>query len=75
MTLIAQSAGIHEKSGQLLRGASGTNPEKVNKILDELDEGVQESITDVREPLVHFRTRTNTPGGTSNRRCRRPCRS
>lgn len=28
--------------------------------LDELDAGVRESINDVRELLVHFRTRTNT---------------
>jgi len=45
----------------LLRAAARRDqPEKVNKILDELDEGVRESINDVRELLVHFRTRTNT---------------
>ena len=32
----------------------------MNQALDELDTGLRESIGDVRELLVHFRTRTNT---------------
>ena len=58
---IAQSLAFMKIQVQLLRGASQrAQPDKVNKILDELDEGVRESINDVRELLVHFRTRTNT---------------
>jgi two-component system, NarL family, nitrate/nitrite sensor histidine kinase NarX len=34
--------------------------DKVQTALDELDAGLRESINDVRELLVHFRTRTNT---------------
>ncbi len=33
--------------------------DKVQTTLNELDEGLRESIGDVRELLVHFRTRTN----------------
>jgi two-component system, NarL family, nitrate/nitrite sensor histidine kinase NarX len=45
----------------LLRGAvQKQQPEKVQSTLDELDAGLKESINDVRELLVHFRTRTNT---------------
>mgnify|MGYP003351023728 FL=1 len=33
---------------------------KAKKILGELDEGLRESYSDVRELLLHFRTRTNT---------------
>ena len=58
---IAQSLAFMKIQVQLLRAAARRDqPEKVNKILDELDEGVRESINDVRELLVHFRTRTNT---------------
>ena len=58
---IAQSLAFMKIQVQLLRGASQrAQPEKVDKILNELDEGVRESINDVRELLVHFRTRTNT---------------
>jgi two-component system nitrate/nitrite sensor histidine kinase NarX len=32
----------------------------VQTALNELDAGLRESILDVRELLVHFRTRTNT---------------
>jgi two-component system nitrate/nitrite sensor histidine kinase NarX len=34
--------------------------EKAKTILGELDEGLRESYSDVRELLLHFRTRTNT---------------
>ena len=58
---IAQSLAFMKIQVQLLRYASQREqPEKVRKILDEIDEGVRESINDVRELLVHFRTRTNT---------------
>ena len=33
---------------------------KAKKILGELEEGLRESYSDVRELLLHFRTRTNT---------------
>ena len=46
---------------QLLRGAiQKEQGEQVHIALDELDAGLKESIGDVRELLVHFRTRTNT---------------
>jgi two-component system nitrate/nitrite sensor histidine kinase NarX len=46
---------------QLLRSASQkADGQKVQAALDELDTGLRESINDVRELLLHFRTRTNT---------------
>ena len=58
---IAQSLAFMKIQVQLLRNAAQRGqPEKLNSILDELDAGVRESINDVRELLVHFRTRTNT---------------
>ena len=58
---IAQSLAFMKIQVQLLRSAAQRGqPEKLNSILDELDAGVRESINDVRELLVHFRTRTNT---------------
>jgi two-component system nitrate/nitrite sensor histidine kinase NarX len=58
---IAQSLAFLKIQVQLLRTAvQREQPDKVRNILDELDTGVRESIGDVRELLVHFRTRTNT---------------
>ncbi|WP_413903892.1 sensor histidine kinase [Candidatus Skiveiella danica] len=58
---IAQSLAFMKIQVQLLRNAvRREQPDKVRKTLDELDAGVRESISDVRELLVHFRTRTNT---------------
>jgi two-component system nitrate/nitrite sensor histidine kinase NarX len=58
---IAQSLAFMKIQVQLLRNAAQRGqPDKLNSILDELDAGVRESINDVRELLVHFRTRTNT---------------
>ena len=57
---IAQSLAFLKIQAGLLRGAlkRGDNPQ-VARTLDELDAGVHESLSDVRELLVHFRTRTN----------------
>jgi two-component system, NarL family, nitrate/nitrite sensor histidine kinase NarX len=58
---IAQSLAFLKIQAGLLRGAvQKQQPEKVQSTLDELDAGLKESINDVRELLVHFRTRTNT---------------
>ncbi len=58
---IAQSLAFLKIQVQLLRSAvQRSQPDKVRSIVDELDVGVRESINDVRELLVHFRTRTNT---------------
>ena len=58
---IAQSLAFLKIQVQLLRtAASKRQDERVMSTLDELDEGLRESINDVRELLVHFRTRTNT---------------
>ena len=58
---IAQSLAFLKIQVQLLRSASQKEkPEQVQTALDELDTGLRESINDVRELLVHFRTRTNT---------------
>ena len=58
---IAQSLVFLKIQLQLLRTASEKgHAEQVGKALDELDLGLRESIGDVRELLVHFRTRTNT---------------
>jgi hypothetical protein len=71
---IAQSLAFMKIQVQLLRNAAQRGqPDKLNSILDELDAGVRESINDVRELLVHFRTRTNTEN--IEQACRRPCRS
>lgn len=58
---IAQSLAFLKIQVQLLRTAidRGQAPQ-VTETLDELDAGLRESIGDVRELLVHFRTRTNT---------------
>ena len=58
---ISQSLAFLKIQAQLLRKAiDRQQPEQVQSTLDELDEGLRESIGDVRELLVHFRTRTNT---------------
>ena len=58
---IAQSLAFLKIQVQLLRSASQkAQAQQVQTALDELDAGLRESIGDVRELLVHFRTRTNT---------------
>lgn len=58
---IAQSLAFLKIQVQLLRSAvQKAQAEQVQTALDELDMGLRESISDVRELLVHFRTRTNT---------------
>jgi two-component system nitrate/nitrite sensor histidine kinase NarX len=58
---IAQSLAFLKIQVQLLRTAARNGQqENVQTALDELDTGLRESINDVRELLVHFRTRTNT---------------
>lgn len=58
---IAQGLAFLKIQVQLLRDAlqRGEKP-KVERALAELDAGVRESTADVRELLMHFRTRTNT---------------
>ena len=58
---IAQSLAFLKIQVQLMRDAleKGTAIE-VQKVLDEIDVGVRESYGDVRELLMHFRTRTNS---------------
>jgi two-component system nitrate/nitrite sensor histidine kinase NarX len=57
---IAQSLAFLKIQVLLMRDAlkSGSAPE-VAKTLEEIDLGVRESYSDVRELLLHFRTRTN----------------
>ena len=57
---IAQSLAFLKIQVQLLRAAlqSGSKPE-VEAVLGELDAGVRESQADVRELLLHFRTRAS----------------
>lgn len=58
---IAQSLAFLKIQAQLLRTAvHKAQPTQVQTTLDELDTGLRECINDVRELLVHFRTRTNT---------------
>jgi two-component system nitrate/nitrite sensor histidine kinase NarX len=58
---IAQSLAFLKIQVQLLRTASQkAQASQVQTALDELDAGLRESINDVRELLLHFRTRTNT---------------
>ncbi len=57
---IAQSLAFLKIQVGLLRGAMLRGDETaVARTLDELDAGVRESTADVRELLLHFRTRTN----------------
>jgi two-component system nitrate/nitrite sensor histidine kinase NarX len=58
---IAQSLAFLKIQVQLMRDAVKTcNEHEIAKILEEIDAGVRESYSDVRELLLHFRTRTNT---------------
>jgi two-component system, NarL family, nitrate/nitrite sensor histidine kinase NarX len=57
---IAQSLAFLKIQVQLLRDAvRRQDPAAMERIVGELDTGVRESYADVRELLVHFRTRTN----------------
>jgi two-component system nitrate/nitrite sensor histidine kinase NarX len=57
---IAQSLAFLKIQISLLRSElQSGNAAKVERTLGELDAGVHESLSDVRELLVHFRTRTN----------------
>ena len=58
---IAQSLAFLKIQSQLLRTAiQKAQPDNVERTLNELDEGLKESIADVRELLMHFRTRTRS---------------
>jgi two-component system, NarL family, nitrate/nitrite sensor histidine kinase NarX len=58
---IAQALAFLKIQVQLLRDALRRgDPPVVERVLGELDEGLRESTADVRELLVHFRTRTNS---------------
>jgi len=58
---IAQSLAFLKIQSGLLRGAvRRQDAAQVERTLGELDAGVNESLGDVRELLLHFRTRTNT---------------
>ena len=57
---IAQSlAFLKIQLGLLRQDIQRQDTARVGRTLAELDAGVQESLSDVRELLVHFRTRTN----------------
>ncbi|WP_372659599.1 type IV pili methyl-accepting chemotaxis transducer N-terminal domain-containing protein [Hydrogenophaga sp.] len=57
---IAQSLAFLKIQAQLLRTAIQKQQDtQVQTRLDELDHGLRESINDVRELLLHFRTRAN----------------
>lgn len=57
---IAQSLAFLRIQVKLLRQAlAAAHADKVDSILHEIDVGLKESTNDVRELLVHFRTRTN----------------
>ena len=58
---IAQSLAFLKIQVQLLRNALNQgDPVASQRALDELGAGLRESLADVRELLVHFRTRTNS---------------
>ncbi|OYU71843.1 MAG: histidine kinase, partial [Burkholderiales bacterium PBB5] len=58
---IAQSlAFLKIQLGMLRSGILSADAARIEKTLGELDAGVHESLGDVRELLVHFRTRTNS---------------
>ena len=58
---IAQSLAFLKIQVQLMRDALGSGDEqRMQQVLSEIDAGVRESYGDVRELLVHFRTRTNS---------------
>lgn len=55
---IAQALAFMKIQIQLLRGALRKgDTERTARVVDELDAGVRESMADVRELLLHFRTR------------------
>lgn len=55
---IAQSLAFLKIQVQLLRGAlQRQRPEELERVVGEIDAGVRESYADVRELLLHFRTR------------------
>jgi two-component system nitrate/nitrite sensor histidine kinase NarX len=57
---IAQGLSFQKIQVGLLRDAlRRRDTARAERVLDELDAGVRESLSDVRELLVHFRTRTN----------------
>jgi two-component system nitrate/nitrite sensor histidine kinase NarX len=58
---IAQSLAFLKIQVQLMRDALAAGDQQdMAKVLEEIDAGVRESYGDVRELLMHFRTRTNT---------------
>ncbi|MCE9658623.1 MAG: type IV pili methyl-accepting chemotaxis transducer N-terminal domain-containing protein [Burkholderiales bacterium] len=58
---IAQSLAFLKIQVQLMRDAIASgDAEQVQYVLGEIDTGVRESYGDVRELLMHFRTRANT---------------
>lgn len=58
---IAQSLAFLKIQVQLMRDAvQSGNAVEIKQVLEEIDIGVRESYGDVRELLLHFRTRTNT---------------
>lgn len=57
---IAQSLAFLKIQMQLLRDAMAKNsPQAIATTMDELDAGLRESYSDVRELLLHFRVRTS----------------
>lgn len=57
---IAQSLAFLKLQVQLLRDAQAQGDDSlIDKAVSEIDEGVRESYGDVRELLLHFRTRAN----------------
>ena len=57
---IAQSLAFLKIQVQLMRDALASgNAQRVQSVLAEIDTGVRESYGDVRELLLHFRTRAN----------------
>ncbi len=58
---IAQSLAFLKIQVQLMQDAlNSTDLQQAQRVLDEIDTGVRESYADVRELLVHFRTRANS---------------
>lgn len=58
---IAQSLAFLKIQVQLMRDAlQSKNEGEIQKVLEEIDAGVRESYGDVRELLMHFRTRANS---------------
>lgn len=58
---IAQSLAFLKIQVKLMRDAlQSKNEGEVQKVLEEIDAGVRESYGDVRELLMHFRTRANS---------------